>query len=45
MGFYDSSGIDIVQVNINSWEAYTFKKFSKPVVRLMLIYTTNPVMA
>lgn len=45
MGFYDASRIDVVQLKVNSWGAYTFKKFSKPTVRLMLKYTINPVIA
>lgn len=43
MDFYDSCRIDVVQLKVNSWGAYTFKNFSKPTVRLMLKCTTNPV--
>lgn len=45
MGFYGLSRIDSVQLNMNSWRAYTFKKFSKSSVRVMLEYTANPVIA
>lgn len=45
MSFYGLRTSDIVQLDMNSWGTYMFKKFSKPTVRLMLKYTTNPAIA
>lgn len=43
MGLYGLSGIDIVRWTETPGEPTQFKKISKPTVRLMLRYTTNPV--
>lgn len=41
MGFYGLSRIDSVQLNMNFWRVYIFKKFLKLFVRVMLEYIVN----